>query len=306
MFKIEGFINVNKPEGITSADVVREVKKEIKPKKIGYLGTLDPIAKGVLLLGLGRATKLFPFLENLSKVYDATMTLGASTDTQDRLGKVLAEADASDVTEERVKEVMATFTGDIKQIPPMYSAKKVKGERLYDLARQGIEIERKPINARVYELDFIEKKGADVRFVVKISKGGYVRTLCHDMGEKLGVHAFLKDLTRLANGHFRVEDSIELDEIRRDNLDKINASLISFSDALSHIGKAVIIPHAVSRLENGMPVGVSDIIDYQDVEGEPLVRIVKKGGELVSVGEKEGPPLAGFPFSHIKPKRVLT
>lgn len=302
---MEGFLNVNKPEGMTSSDVVREIKRAIRPGKIGYLGTLDPIATGVLPVGLGRATRLFQFMEGQEKEYDVVMTLGASTDTQDRTGRVTGEADPSAVTEEMVKEVMSGFVGRIEQIPPMFSAKKIGGERLYDLARQGIEVEREPIKATIYRMDFEGKEGPSVRFRVRLSTGAYVRTLCHDMGERLGVHAHMAELVRTRSGGFRIEDSIPLDDITRENIGKVRESLIPLAEGLSHLSRAVIIPHAAERLKNGMSVGVSDVIDFDRAEGTDLVRVVGKDGALLAVGAMEGPPLAGFPFAQIKPKRVL-
>jgi len=302
---MEGFLNIYKPEGITSADVVRVIKRELRVKKVGYIGTLDPMATGVLPIGMGRATKLFPFLEKDKKEYDAVMTLGSSTDTQDRTGKVLNSADPSAITEEQVKEVMKSFAGEIEQVPPMFSAKKVQGERLYDLARQGIEIERQPVKVTVRDIKFISKEGEKVRFTVKVSPGTYVRTLCHDIGEKLGVYAHLSDLTRTASGSFGVESSIPLEEIRSDNLEKVESSLLSFTEALANMSLAVVIPHAVDRIRNGMPLGVSDIVRFEHVPENTHVRIVDKQENLVSIGVMGGVPMAGFPFSSIQPKKVL-
>ncbi len=302
---MEGFLNINKPEGITSTDVVRVVKRELNVKKVGYIGTLDPMATGVLPVGMGRATKLFPFLEKTEKVYDAVLTLGSATDTQDRTGKVINEADPSHITEDMAREVMSGFVGEIEQMPPMYSAKKINGDRLYDLARQGIEVEREPVKTNIYEINFKEKVGPNISFTVRVSTGTYVRTLCHDIGEKLGVYGHLSDLVRAKSSNFLVEDSIPLDKISRDNLEEVEGLIISLADGLSHMSRAVVIPHAVDRLRNGMPIGVSDIIKFDHVEGSSMVRVVKKDGSLIAVGEMEGIPIAGFPFSTILPKKVM-
>ncbi|MBI4665616.1 MAG: tRNA pseudouridine(55) synthase TruB [Nitrospinae bacterium] len=305
MERIEGFLIIDKPQGITSADVVRVVKKALKVKKVGYIGTLDPIATGVLPVGIGRATKVFPFLEKMDKVYEATMTLGSATDTQDSTGAVTSQADPSGITDEMVKEAMAGFTGEIQQIPPMYSAKKIDGERLYDLARQGITVERKPVTAHIKELSFISKEGNVVRFTAKVSTGSYIRTLCNDIGEKLGVYAHLSGLIRAATGHFTLENSIPLDELKEGGFEKAQERILSLSDGLSNLSKAVVIAHAVDRLRNGMPVSVSEVATYEDAPGTGYVRIVNKTGELMAIGMKTGIPMAGFPFTTIQPKKVL-
>lgn len=302
---IEGFLVIDKPEGMTSADVVRVVKRVLRVKKVGYIGTLDPIATGVLPVGMGRATRLFPFLEKQDKTYDAVMTLGVETDTQDKTGAPLATADPSGVTEEMVKEAMAAFTGDIMQVPPMYSAKKIDGERLYGLARRGITVEREPNPARVSELRFVSKDGPNARFVATVSTGCYVRTLCHDIGNKLGVYGHLSSLIRVKAGHFTIEDSIPLAEIEKGGWEAASKKLLSLSDGLGHLSRAVIIPHAEDRVRNGMPIGVSDIVRYDDISKEPFVRVEDKAGDLICVGAKKGAPLAGFPFTNIQPKKVM-
>lgn len=302
---IEGFLVIDKPEGITSADVVRVIKRVLRVKKVGYIGTLDPIATGVLPVGMGRATRLFPFLEKQDKTYDAMMTLGVETDTQDKTGAHVATADPSGVTEEMVKEAMASFTGDIMQVPPMYSAKKIDGERLYGLARRGITVEREANPARVSELRFISKDGPNVRFVTTVSTGCYVRTLCHDIGNKLGVHGHLSALIRVKAGHFMIEDSIPLAKIEEGGVDAANEKLLSLSNGLANFSRAVIILHAEDRIRNGMPIGVSDIVKYDDIPGAPFVRVENKNGKLICVGVKRGEPLAGFPFTTIQPKKVM-
>jgi len=299
---MDGFLNIDKPDGITSAQVVRDIKQAIKPKKIGYIGTLDPIAKGVLVMALGRATKLIPFLERQDKVYDTVMTLGAQTDTQDRTGTVVHEADPSAITGEMVKQAATKYVGEIEQTPPMYSAKKVGGKRLYSLARQGKEVERKPVHATVYSLDVLEKNGPNIRFVAKVSTGTYMRTICNDIGNDLGVYGHLSALTRISSGLFKVEDAIPLDEIDHDTARK---NLISLVDGLNHLSKAVVLSHARERLVNGQPLGVSDVVDFENMKGARLTRIVSKEGSLLGVGELGGPPIAGFPFGTINPKRVM-
>ncbi|MBI5816203.1 MAG: tRNA pseudouridine(55) synthase TruB [Nitrospinae bacterium] len=305
MEKFEGFLNIFKPEGMTSADVVRVVKRELKAKKVGYIGTLDPLATGVLPVGIGRATRLFPFLEKQDKVYEAVLKLGEATDTQDKSGKVTESADTSGLTEQAVREAVMSFAGGITQIPPMFSAKKIQGERLYDLARQGITVDRKPINAVVSDLSVISVDLPHVRFVARVTAGAYIRTLCHDIGDKLGVHGHLSELTRLRSGHFSADSAMPLEKVKSGNEEEVMTHLLTLSNGLSHMSKAVVISHGAERLKNGMPVGVAEIASFEEVEGSDYVRVESKSGELLSVGMKCGIPMAGFPFTTIIPKKVL-
>ena len=305
MKDIDGFLNIQKPDGITSAQVVRDIKRVVKTKKIGYIGTLDPIAEGVLVIAMGRATRLIQFLEKVDKVYDTTLTLGAETDTQDRTGKIVNEADPSSVTEEMFKNAALKYVGEIEQIPPMFSAKKINGKRLYDLARKGVSVERQPVKVSVHELEFIEKNGPNIRFVARVSTGAYMRTLCNDIGADLGVYGHLSGLTRLASGSFTIEDSLPLERVTKENMDEVEKNIISLADGLKNMSEVVVIAHAVEKLKNGMPLGVSDIFRYENKNGSNYVKIVGKDGAFLGVGVAEGVPMAGFPFGAIKPKRVL-
>ncbi|MDH5677660.1 MAG: tRNA pseudouridine(55) synthase TruB [Nitrospinota bacterium] len=302
---MDGFLIIEKPGGITSAEVIRVIKRAIKPSKIGYLGTLDPLATGVLVVALGRATKLIPFMEKQDKEYDALMTLGVETDTQDSEGKPLHEADPSAITEEQVKASFEKFVGEIDQVPPMFSAKKQQGQRLYTLARQGITVDRPPVRVTIRSLKFIEKIGPVVRLIATVSTGAYMRTLCHDIGNDLGVYAHLSGLVRLRSGIFRVEDAIALDSVTYENMDEVEKRLISLSDGLGHLPLVKVVPHSLERLKDGIPLGVSDVIEFQGEPEAELIRIVNRNGDLIGVGAHQGPPMAGFPFSTIKPKRVL-
>ncbi|MDH5511384.1 MAG: tRNA pseudouridine(55) synthase TruB [Nitrospinota bacterium] len=302
---MDGFLIIDKPGGITSAEVIRVIKRGIRPKKIGYLGTLDPIATGVLVVAMGRATKLIPFMEKQDKEYDALLTLGAETNTQDSEGEIVNQADPSHITEEQVKASMAKFVGEIDQVPPMFSAKKQQGQRLYTLARQGITVERKPVRVNIRSINFIEKNGPMVRLTATVSTGAYLRTICHDIGNDLGVYGHLSGLVRLSSGIFRIQDSISLDSVTSENMDAVRKHLISLADGLGHLPMVRVIPHAIEKLKAGVPLGISDVIEYVgDVEADHI-RIMNRSGELIGVGNLEGPPMAGFPFSLIKPKRVM-
>ncbi len=211
---MDGIINVNKPGGFTSHDVVAKLRGILKTKKIGHTGTLDPDAVGVLPVCVGKATKVADMLTATEKEYIAELTLGSKTDTQDASGTVLETAEVS-VSEEEIVKVLTSFLGESEQIPPMYSAIKQDGKKLYELARKGIEVERKPRPITIYALELLsaclEEKKCTIR--VSCSKGTYIRTLCQDIGDKLGCFAHMSALCRSRSGRFLLEDAIELKEI---------------------------------------------------------------------------------------------
>lgn len=209
---IHGIINVYKEKGFTSFDVVAKARGIFKQKKIGHTGTLDPDAEGVLPLCFGKATKVCDLLTEKKKEYKAVMLLGKVTDTQDISGTVLEEHDVC-VTESQVREAVMSFLGDILQVPPMYSALKVNGQKLCDLAREGKTIERKARPVTIYELEILSIELPRVTMRVKCSKGTYIRTLCEDIGAKLGCGACMESLLRTKVSEFYVEDALRLSEL---------------------------------------------------------------------------------------------
>ena len=211
---MNGMINVYKEKGFTSHDVVAKLRGILHQKKIGHTGTLDPDATGVLPVCLGHATKLCDLLTEKDKTYEAVLKLGVETDTQDLTGNVLKELPV-ECSQEEMKQVIGSFVGDYQQIPPMYSALKVNGKKLYELAREGKVIERKPRlvkihNIQIQNVDWQEK---EIKFEVTCSKGTYIRTLCHDIGEKLGCGGAMKSLVRTRVSRFEIKDSLTLSEI---------------------------------------------------------------------------------------------
>ena len=210
---MDGIIVIRKEKGFTSHDVVAKLRGILRMKKIGHTGTLDPDAEGVLPVALGKATRLVEFLTEKEKTYEAVLHLGIKTDTQDISGKVLEECEVN-VSEEEVRTVIHSFLGEQMQIPPMYSALKVGGKKLYELAREGIEIEREPRPVCFYTLDILEVKLPYIRFSVSCSKGTYIRTLCHDIGEKLGCGGCMESLKRTKSGPFVWEDSHTLSQVQ--------------------------------------------------------------------------------------------
>lgn len=210
---MNGIINVNKPKGITSFDVIRKLRKILSLRKIGHTGTLDPLAEGVLLVCVGKATKLAQDIEAHSKEYVAEFELGYKTDTYDIEGTVIDKVENFSVTKEKLLEVINTFLGNIKQIPPMYSAIKVNGQKLYDLARKGETIEREARNIFIESIELLEFDGKKAKIKCSVSKGTYIRSLIYDIGEKLGTFAVMTSLLRTKVGEETLDKSFTLAEI---------------------------------------------------------------------------------------------
>lgn len=211
---IHGVLNVYKDKGFTSHDVVAKLRGITGQRKIGHTGTLDPDAAGVLPVCLGRATKLCDMLTDKDKTYEAVLLLGKTTDTQDISGQVLSTVDTSHLQEEEVRRAIEQFVGEYAQIPPMYSALKVNGRKLYELAREGKVVERKARPVRIREIRILEMQFPRVRMEVTCSKGTYIRTLCQDIGERLGCGGCMEELVRTRVGRFKLEESMTLDAIR--------------------------------------------------------------------------------------------
>lgn len=209
---INGIINIYKEAGFTSHDVVAKLRGIVKQKKIGHTGTLDPDAVGVLPVCFGNATKLCDMLTDKSKEYRACMLLGETSDTQDASGTILSRTQVN-VSEEEVRDAVMSFLGEYDQIPPMYSALKVNGKKLYELARQGVEIERKPRRVEIHHIKIEEINLPRVTFSVGCSKGTYIRTLCADIGDRLGCGALMETLQRTRVGNFHIEQALKLSQI---------------------------------------------------------------------------------------------
>ena len=211
---VEGVLLVDKPPTWTSHDVCAFVRKQFKIKKVGHAGTLDPLATGLLVVLLGKATKQSILFSGCDKEYSGVMELGVKTDSHDKQGKILDTRPWEGVSLEEVRKKALQFTGEIIQVPPMVSALKHKGVRLYQLARRGVEVAREGRPVTVHELNIQKKDGAFVHFSARVSKGTYLRTLVHDLGEVLGCFAALAELRRLQSGNFRYENSVTVDTLR--------------------------------------------------------------------------------------------
>lgn len=212
---MEGIIIVDKPKGITSFDVIRKLRRILKEKRIGHTGTLDPLATGILIICVGKATKLAQDIESYDKKYVADLELGFKTDTYDIEGRILEQSKKESVSLEEFEKALENFKGDIKQIPPMYSALKIDGKKLYELARQGIEVERKSRDVKISSLEILEFDGRRAKISCEVSKGTYIRSLIYDLGEKLETFATMTELRRVKVGNEEVENSYSLEDIEK-------------------------------------------------------------------------------------------
>lgn len=253
-----GIINVYKEKGYTSHDVVAKLRGILKQKKIGHTGTLDPDAEGVLPVCLGKGTKLCSLLTDKRKSYEAVLHLGIETDTQDISGKVLKELPV-DVSPTEIEDCIAGFLGQQQQIPPMYSALKVQGKKLYELAREGIEIERQARSVTFYEIKILSMELPFVRFTVTCSKGTYIRTLCHDIGKKLGCMGCMESLVRTQVERFSIADSLKLSEIEDLVKEgKIDERIISVEEMFSSYPAFRAKPVFDKMLQNGNAIPEKD------------------------------------------------
>jgi len=232
---VNGFLVIDKPAGITSHDVVDRARRILGIRKIGHLGTLDPIGVGVLVLAVGKATKAVRYFVDDDKEYTTTVRLGTITDTQDLDGTLLEQRPVN-VTIEEFERALDRFRGDIEQIPPMVSAKKVGGKRLYKLHRQGIEVKREPKPVRIYEIDLREFAPPEATFHVRCSKGTYIRTLCADIGEVLGCGGAMAWLRRTKSGFFSIEDAVTLEALEQLSTDEIYTLLMPTDRAIRKQG----------------------------------------------------------------------
>lgn len=283
---MDGVINIYKPTGMSSFDVVAKVRKLSKSKKVGHTGTLDPEASGVLPICIGKATKIVDYIMSETKVYVAEMKLGVVTDSYDREGKIL-ESNLVNVTEMQIKEAVYSFVGQIEQVPPMYSALKVNGQRLYELARKGIEIERKPRLINIYDIKILNINLPSVIMEVTCSKGTYIRSLCYDIGRKLNCGAAMWNLERSATGCFLKDESIALDKLDSDNLEQY---LIPIDKALSQYDELFFEDDMfVKLLLNG--VTIKDEVFLRKIQSEKLCRVYIHDSKFIGLGKKSS---AGF------------
>ncbi len=283
---VHGILNVRKEKGFTSHDVVAKLRGITGQKKIGHTGTLDPDATGVLPVCLGRATKLCDMLTDRDKTYEAVLLLGCVTDTQDISGKVLESKDASGVREEDITDVLQSFVGEYAQVPPMYSALKVNGKKLYELAREGKEIERKARKVQIHGIRILKIEPPRVRMEVRCSKGTYIRTLCHDVGARLGCGGCMEELVRTRTGGFCLEDSLTLEEIAgKKEAGNLMDVIIPIDSMFEDYPKMAVSAKGDSLAKNGNPLKPAMLRPYG---GEPagsgrFIRLYDEAGQFIAV-----------------------
>lgn len=284
---MNGVLNIFKLKGMSSFDAVRVVKKVAGTGKVGHTGTLDPEATGVLPICIGRATKIIDYIMDSEKVYEVTLKLGIRTTTYDLEGEVLEERDPSHLTEEEILNSINSFKGEYSQIPPMYSALKQNGVRLYELARKGIEVERKGRLVNIYNLEDIKINNPYISMKVTCSKGTYIRSLCYDIGEKLGVFATMTQLNRAKTSVFSQEKSININELTKEN---INDYILSMEEALEKYDKIVVNKKYVKLLVNGVRVADGRFTKDKVINNK-LYRVYDDENNFIGLGERND---AGF------------
>lgn len=281
----EGVLIVHKEAGWTSHDVVAKVRRLLGTQKVGHAGTLDPAATGVLPILIGRATRIAEYLIDWDKEYRAVLRLGETTDTQDASGRVLSAIDPSHITEEALRAAVAKFRGAQKQLPPMYSAVKVGGKPLYKAARAGQTIDRAERTISIYHLDIVARNGRDVTLQVVCSKGTYIRTLCADIGQTLGVGGHLLTLERRRVGPLPLEQALTIDEVtRRLHEGTLQRSLLSLDQLLEQLPALVVTNEQVPHVLHGAPVLPAGIGQLPSSSELVSVRLKTETGRLLAIG----------------------
>lgn len=278
---MDGIINFFKPKGMTSHDAVYYFRKLYKTKKVGHTGTLDPMATGVLPICIGKATRVSEYLIDVDKEYIGELTLGIQTDTQDKEGKIINSSN-KEVDKESIIKIFKDFKGEQEQIPPMYSAKKVNGKKLYKLAREGIVIERKANIINISELDIIHNTdNKKIVFYVKCSKGTYIRTLCNDIGNKLKTYGHMSFLLRVGVGDFKLSNSFGSDTLSKMTRIERKQVLLQMDSALRHLKFIEIKGSNYKHLINGMKLEVNS---YYEIKDNESIRVYCKD-QFIGIGK---------------------
>lgn len=290
---INGLLIFDKEKGITSHDLVYKVRRKLGIKKVGHTGTLDPMATGVLVISIGKATKTSEYIISSDKEYEARIKLGVLTDTYDITGEILKEEKVS-FTEDDIKKALEHFTGKMTQKPPIYSALKVKGKKLYEYAREGKDVEIKERNIEIFKNELLEFNGSDEFLIrVKVSKGTYIRSLANDIGEFLGTYGSLTELRRTKTGDFKIENSIKISSFQDMSLDEIKEKILPMDLALSSFKKIYIDKSFLYRFLNGQFYKLNDKLENEEyrvycdnkflgigeiryIDNEPYLKMKKK------------------------------
>lgn len=291
---IDGILNIYKEKGFTSHDVVAKLRGILHQKKIGHTGTLDPDATGVLPVCLGKATKVCDLLTDKDKSYRAVCQLGVETDTQDMTGEVLNHGDYSQITKEQLEECIQSFQGDIMQIPPMYSALKVNGKKLYELAREGKTIERKPRPVTIHEITLVDVDMEKGQFTMDVtcSKGTYIRTLCHDIGQKLGCLAAMDSLLRTRVSVFALEEAYTLSQIQdmmQEGEEKLAQIVCQVDSLFPTYPKLQIKDEFAAKLSNGNPLIMKFLQPFEsETKGMQEIITSLSEGDHMLIYDEEG------------------
>lgn len=290
---MNGVINVLKPPGMTSHDVVSFLRRELGEKRIGHAGTLDPQAAGVLPVCVGQATRLVEYLSDANKEYICQATFGLSTTTQDAWGEVVERREATNLTLAAIDEILPSFRGEITQITPAYSAVKRNGVPLYKLARQGKEVEAIPRQVQINNLRIIAFKAPVLSLLVECSKGTYIRALCHDLGQELGLGAHMSFLLRTRVGDFRLENSLTVEEISSLK----ERALLPLEYCVRDLAKITLSLEEIKCLRFGQSIKTDDILS----KTESIVAVFDEGNRLQAIAEVRG----SGPIYYLKPKKVI-
>lgn len=284
---VHGILNIYKEKGYTSHDVVAKLRGIVGQKKIGHTGTLDPDATGVLPVCLGKATKVCDLLTDKDKTYRAILRLGITTDTQDISGQVIKERDPRGLKGEEVRQAILSFVGAYEQVPPMYSALKVNGKKLYELAREGKTVERKSRPVHIHEIQIQEMNLPRVEFTVTCSKGTYIRTLCHDVGEKLGVGGCMEELERIAVGRFHLRDALTLKEIQEMKEEGTLEEVLRPVDSVFlQYPKMHVKESCESLAFNGNPLPKKGVEVFEGAKEDQIFRLYTESGEFLALYKK--------------------
>ncbi|MFH0793613.1 MAG: tRNA pseudouridine(55) synthase TruB [bacterium] len=298
---LNGVLLIDKPRGWTSHDAVAKVRGLTGERRVGHTGTLDPMATGLLVLCVGRATRVAQFLEGLDKVYFAEITFGIATDTYDADGREVSRAQFLAVNEAEVRSALEKFIGPQQQTPPPYSAIKVKGKKLYEYARAGEKVETKPRRVIFHSIEILSFDSPRLTVRAKVSSGTYVRSFAHDLGQRLGCGAHLSALRREAIGHFSLDRATPLSDFEN-NPSLLPAKLLSLAQALSHLPQIIVSPEMARLLANGRPLDSSQIsANLPTSDPDQFILALDEAGREVAV-------LQRTPANHtiLKPVRVLT
>lgn len=301
---VHGVLNINKPSGMTSHDVVDAVRKILGVRRVGHTGTLDPQATGVLPLCVGRATRIAQYLTQADKEYVMTLRLGVTTDTLDAAGKETGRVEEIRVRREEVEAILPRFVGEIQQVPPLFSAKKYRGERLYRLARRGEQVKRQPVTVRVHALELLEFEPPFARLKMSCSKGTYARSLCDDIGRALGCGGHLHALTRTRSGRFSMEGILTLEGLEQVVRERrLGEVVIPLAEALAHLPAVRVAPEAGRVILHGSDVAAGMVVQFPaGIHRGALVRVLGYRKQLLSLAETT---VASPDFSACEPTRVV-